>query len=125
MDMSTFMLSVLVSNVFWVCYGLLSVVITVCLLRWWSQVALLYLTNKPEEAHDLARRNGSDIDCLGAAIALASLHMVIWPIYAAFFGIVGFFWCLGQALKYIYLGMFTAIDKIVPNVSVKIKKKEE
>jgi hypothetical protein len=133
--MIEFMVKVLASNLFWVGYALSSGVVTTIILRHELPHVLVWLTKDKKEARvyfqEYAAKEHIDtdeeicVDCFGLAIFVAALLMVLWPAYAALLLVYYLFWGTGKLISISFRAFFKAMDKIVPDVSVKVKTKEE
>ena len=114
--MTSFLLAVLASNVFWGIYAVASLVAAITMMRIWGKKELAVLTGKAKE------NPGSDSSVIG--FIMFAVFFVFWPIIA-----------IGAAIRYLAIVFFklslgglkvvlTTTDKVVPSFEVKVGKKE-
>jgi len=120
--MFNFMLGVLGSNLFWICYTIASFMATVVIMRHFRANEYAALLGKKKDA------NGNKVDSGAFSAALVQLLaiLVLWPAIA-------FIHVVLQFVKIILLKLaggavhklFLAVDKMTPEISVSFGDKEE
>ena len=114
MHAATFMLSVLASELFWVGYGLFSLVMATMILRSCEGTAWVIEMIKDQKEWD--KTNWGD---RAAGILLIFCGtMLVWPIVT----LVLFIKWTAMAFMLLLRLIIIGADKMVPNVSVKLKK---
>jgi len=122
MTIKMFLLAVLGSNIFWIVAGLCSLIISALCMRNLAPVTYTWVTEGTSEAKSKGDEPG--MECFDAAFSTLIV-----------FGWIFFWWAILAVIAVYYLviygsqliliiirGIFKGIDKIIPNISIRIDR---
>lgn len=123
MTTKMFLLAVLGSNIFWIGVALFSLIGSALTMKRVAPVTYMWLTKGEDEAEKLGHR-GTECFDKPLSILLTLIHIFFWWLF-----VIGWLCTLlatnGWALLGImFRGIFTCVDKIIPDVSIKVERKK-
>lgn len=108
-----FMVAVLSSSIFWVGYFFVSVIVTLLFIRSYARLTYRWVTKNDE---------GYNFDIFESVMVLILL-LLFWPVVVSWLLILFLGKTLGIMLGKTFRLLFVSVDKMIPNVEIKVNKK--
>jgi len=124
MTTKMFLLAVLGSNIFWIGVALFSLIGSALTMRNMAPTTYKWLSKGEEEAITFGETSREELFDKPVSTLLVLIHVFFWWFFVIvwiciLFGRNG--WML---LGLIFRGIFSCIDKMIPNVSIKVEKRK-
>ena len=117
-----FGMAVMGANLFWIVYIITNFIVSAILLKKMAPTTYVFLTKGEDAATEIGCKVGYESFDLGPSIAVTLGLFVLWPFFVAYWIVLGICLVLWKLLVTALRATYTGLDKVIPDVSIKVKK---
>lgn len=124
MTTKMFLLAVLGSNIFWIGVALFSLIGSALTMRSMAPTTYKWLSKGEEEAIEHGKITNNELFDKPVSTLLVLIHVFCWWVFVILWLFTLFGRHAWMLIGLIFRGVFSCIDKVIPNVTIKVEKRK-
>ena len=117
-----FGMSVMGANLFWIIYIMTNLIASAILLKKMAPTTYVFLTKGEDAAKEFGQELGHEYFDMNISIMATLVVLIFWPFFVAYWIVLGILFVLWKLLVTALRATYTGLDKVIPDVSIKVKK---